>query len=332
MEKNGFSLLVVPRGNEARGVREFRLSGTGIISMLAGVLFLGIVFTAMAVTYGSSLVDQVGYLRLQRENQVLRTQLDEMNQAVVNISAQMDVVAERDEVLRLMAEMDPLADEIRQAGVGGSYRDFDSELLLITGSTGALARDTQSRLSQLSREMKLEIESLLDIDARFSESETFLLGWPSITPIDRALYRTRMSSAFSIRDDPLEPSRRRFHAGNDWAAAQGTPVRATADGIVIAWHDGDAPGYLYGFGNYVRLEHASGLQTFYGHFESLHPRVKGSGSVKRVKRGDVIGYVGKTGRSQGYHLHYAVIKDGREVNPWHFYYDDRTDQALGIRK
>jgi len=330
MKRKGFSLLVVPRGNEARGVREIRLSGTGIISSLAGTLFLAVLFVAMAVTYGSSLIDQVGYLRLQRENQVLRTQLEDMNQAVTNISAQMDVIAERDEVLRLMAEMEPLADEIRKAGVGGNYRDFDGELLFITGNMGALARDTQSRLNQLSREMKLEIESLLEIDARFAESEEYLLGFPSIVPIDRTLYRTRMSSAFSMRDDPLDPSRRAFHYGNDWAAAQGTPVRATADGIVIDRRGDVTTTSRYGFGNFVRVEHASGLQTFYGHLDGLHPRV--TGTRARVKRGDVIGYVGKTGKSSGYHLHYAVIEDGREINPYWYYHDDRTDQALGKKK
>ncbi|MFC1529538.1 M23 family metallopeptidase [Gemmatimonadota bacterium] len=329
MEKNGFSLLVVPRGNEAQGVREFRLSGIGIISAAAGSLFLAVIFVAMALTYGSSLVDQVGYVRLQRENQVLRNQLEEMNQSVISISAQMDVIASRDEDLRIMAEMEPLADEIRQAGVGGSYRDFDLELLSLAGNTGAMARDTQGRLSQLSREMKLELESLLEIDARFSESETFLLGYPSITPIDQILYRTRMSSGFKMRDDPVDPSRRRFHAGNDWAAAKGTPVRATADGTIVDRKSDVNPDNRYGFGNYVRIEHASGLLTFYGHFDRLHPR---SRLGANIKRGEVIGYVGNTGYSAGYHLHYAVVKDAREINPWYFYFPDRTNQALGLKK
>jgi len=329
MEKQGFSLLVVPRGNEARGVREIRLSGTGIVSAAAGTLFLAVLFVAMALTYGSSLVDQVGFVRLQRENSILREQLDAMNATILDLTTQMDIVAERDENLRLMAEMEPLADEIRRAGVGGTYRDFDDELLFLTGNTGALARDTESRLNQLSREMKIELESLLEIDARFAESQEYLLGYPSITPIDQNLYRTRMSSAFKMRDDPLDPSRRRFHYGNDWAAAKGTPVRATADGIIVDRRGDVTTTGRFGFGNYVRIQHASGLETFYGHFDRLHPR---SRPGARVKRGDVIGYVGKTGRSHGYHLHYAVIKDGREINPWHFYFDDRTNQALGLNK
>jgi murein DD-endopeptidase MepM/ murein hydrolase activator NlpD len=177
--------------------------------------------------------------------------------------------------------------------------------------------------------MKLELESLLEIDARFEESETFLLGYPSITPIDRTLYRTRMSSAFKMRDDPIEPSRRRFHAGNDWAAAKGTPVRATADGIIVDRRSDVTTFERFGFGNYVRIDHGNGLQTFYGHFDRLHPRSKVGA---RVKRGEVIGYVGNTGRSDGFHVHYAVIKDGREINPWHFYFDDRTSDALGLKK
>jgi murein DD-endopeptidase MepM/ murein hydrolase activator NlpD len=176
--------------------------------------------------------------------------------------------------------------------------------------------------------MMLELESLLEIDARFTESTEYLLGYPSITPIDRGLYRTRMSSAFGMRDDPLNPSRRKMHEGNDWAAAKGTPVRATADGIVVDRETRYTSSSRVGFGNYVRIQHASGLQTFYGHLDRLHPR---AGSGARIKRGEVIGYVGRTGRSNGYHLHYAVInRNGQELNPWYYYFEDRKNQALGI--
>lgn len=325
MERNGFSLLVVPRGNEARGVREIRLSGTRIVSAAAIALSLSALFVAMAVTYGSSLVDQMGYQRLQRENQVLRSQLEKMNQSVLAFSTQMEVLAERDETLRLMAEMEPLADEIRQAGVGGSYRDFDSELLFIGGATGRLAMDTQTRLNQLNREAMIELESLLDIESRLSASTEFLRGYPSIWPIDETKYRVRISSAYGWRTHPVT-SLRDFHEGIDVVAPRSTPVRATADGRVDGTRDGLTQNSRYPLGNFVKLDHGNGYITYYGHLESLHPRAKNGA---RVKRGDIIGYVGKSGRTTGYHLHYEVLLNGDDVNPWYQYYMDRWDDMIG---
>lgn len=325
MERNGFSLLVIPRGNEARGVREIRLSGTRIVSAAAIALFLSALFVAMAVTYGSSLVDQRGYRRLQRENQVLRTQLEKMNQSVLAFSNQMDVIVEQDEVLRLMAEMEPLGDEIRQAGVGGSYRDFDIELLFLGGATGRLAMDTQTRLNQLNREAKIELESLLDIESRLSASTEFLKGYPSIWPIDETIYRNRVSSPYGWRIHPVT-GMRKFHKGNDIVAQRGTPVRATADGRVVGTKDGLTQSDRYPLGNFVKLDHGNGYVTYYGHLENLHPRSKRGA---RVTRGDIIGYVGKSGRTTGYHLHYEIQFNRENVNPWYHYFEDRWNDITG---
>ncbi len=324
MDRNGFSLLIVPRGNESRGVREFRLSASSIILTAAGIATAAVIFVAMAATYGTGLVDGVEYARLQRENQILRTQLDEMDRTVLALSDQMQVIARRDDALRMMAEMEPLAEEIRRAGVGGRL-DFNSQVLLLSSETGSRVKDVQSRLNQLNREAQLELESLLEITTRLEESEAFLLGYPSITPIDQSRYRTRMSSAFGWRDDPLYNDRR-FHWGNDWAAARGTPVRATADGrIRVAESDKSGPS-RFGFGNYVEIDHGNGYRTIYGHLDHLHARARQGATVSR---GEVIGYVGNTGRSTGYHLHYEIKFNGKEVNPWYHYYEDRLADVLG---
>jgi murein DD-endopeptidase MepM/ murein hydrolase activator NlpD len=282
---------------------------------------------AMAATYSLSLVDQVKYARLERENTILESQLVEMNGMVLNLVDQMSVIAERDDAVRSSIYLDPLPEELRKAGIGGSRRDFDREILYLSGETGRLALDTQTRISQLSRESKLELESLMQLEAALAENESFLKGFPSIRPIDPDEHYSRMTSAFGFRNHPIHQARL-FHDGNDWFAEEGTPVRATADGLIIATVN-DAKGRTTGgLGNYIRIDHGNGYTTLYGHLQGLHGRtIRG----RRVSRGDVIGYVGGTGLTTGVHLHYQIHFDGKSVNPWWFYHDDRLADATGIR-
>ncbi len=327
MSGKGVSVLFVPRDNETRGVRELRLSSRALISMAVGGIVAAVAFVAMVATYGLSLVDQVKYTRLERENQILESQLVEMNDRVLNLVDQMSVIAERDDVVRSSIYLDPLPEEFRKAGIGGSRRDFDREILYLSGETGRLAIDTQSRISQLSRESKLELESLMQLEAALAENEAFLKGFPSIRPIDPTEYYSHMTSAFGFRTHPIHRTRL-FHYGNDWFAREGTPVRATADGLVIATK-GDVKGRTSaGLGNYVRIDHGNGYTTVYGHLQDLHERAR---RERRVSRGDVIGYVGGTGLTTGVHLHYDVQFDGKSVNPWWYYHDDRMADAAGIR-
>lgn len=122
---------------------------------------------------------------------------------------------------------------------------------------------------------------------------------PSLTPIDYV----RVSSQFGLREHPVLGGRR-AHAGMDLAAPSGTPIRATADGVVHAarWNGG--------YGLFVEIEHGGDIDTRYGHMSRLNVA---EGQV--VRKGDVIGYVGSTGRSTGPHLHYEVRIDGAAVDP-----------------
>lgn len=325
MERNGFSLLLVPRGNEGHGVREFRVSGTGLVAGITAGLFAVVVFVAMTVTYGSALVNQVRFLQLQRENDILRGELVQMEESVLALRNQMDLIAERDEMVRHAAELDPIAEELRRAGVGGTRRDFDREVLLLSAGTGSTVKDTQTLINQLHREAALELESLLEIGKKLSEEEAFFNGFPSIWPIDKTKYRVRVSDAYGNRTHPVTGAKD-FHEGNDIVAAKGTPVRATADGRIARRQDGLKKGSNFLLGNYVKIDHGNGFETYYGHLDHLHAR---SRLGAQVKRGDIIGYVGNTGRTTGYHLHYEIHNKGKDVNPWHYYYDDRWIQIFG---
>lgn len=121
------------------------------------------------------------------------------------------------------------------------------------------------------------------------------------TPIDGA----RLSSGFGMRKHPVL-GYNKMHKGVDFAAPTGTPIYAAGDGTI------DFKGRKGGYGNYIRIRHNSQLKTAYAH---MHRFAKGMGTGKRVKQGQVIGYVGTTGRSTGPHLHYEVLKNNKQVNP-----------------
>lgn len=123
---------------------------------------------------------------------------------------------------------------------------------------------------------------------------------PSLEPVKG----TRFTSGYGVRSDPFK-GRAAMHAGIDLAGPIGTPIYATADGIVgrAEWNNG-------GYGNLVEIDHGRGIQTRYGH---LSKSMVSAG--QRVKRGDLIALMGSTGRSTGSHLHYEVRIDGKAVNP-----------------
>ncbi|MFO7768879.1 MAG: peptidoglycan DD-metalloendopeptidase family protein [bacterium] len=326
--REGFSLLLVPRGTDARHKREIRLSGTQLVLLTAGLLGALLAFVAMAASFGYVMVDQVRYHTLERENRVLRAELDQMNEQVLSLADQMSVIAQRDEAVRLAAELDPIAEDLRQAGIGGSHRDFNRDVLMLAGETGGMTRELQGRINRLLREAKLESESLLEVEARLAESESFLTGYPSIFPIDQTRYRTWVTSPFGWRSDPLYGTRR-FHEGNDVGAAHGTPIRATADGIVAGWENGVEGFQRIGLGNFIRIDHQNGYVTSYGHMARVAPGIR---KGVRVKRGQVIGYVGRTGRAAGTHLHYEITYNDQPVNPFYHYYTDRVADATGRKQ
>ena len=121
------------------------------------------------------------------------------------------------------------------------------------------------------------------------------------TPIDGA----RMSSGFGMRRHPVL-GYNKMHKGVDFAAPRGTPIYAAGDGVI------EKAGRLGGYGKYIRIRHNGSLKTAYAHMKGY---AKGMKPGKRVKQGDVIGYVGTTGRSTGPHLHFEVLRNGKQVNP-----------------
>ena len=137
--------------------------------------------------------------------------------------------------------------------------------------------------------------------------ESLLTSIPTIQPVS-SLDLKRMASGYGYRIDPFT-KKRTMHWGMDFSAKTGTPIYATGDGKISR-----ADNRAVGFGNHVRIDHGFGYTTIYAHMSKIEVR-RGN----RVKRGDLIGYVGSTGRSVAPHLHYEIVKDGKKINPINFY-------------
>ena len=136
---------------------------------------------------------------------------------------------------------------------------------------------------------------------------------PAVIPV-REIDIKYISSYFGYRDDPIYEIRK-FHKGIDFSANIGTDVIATGDGVVTDVHKVSMGGY----GKYIEIDHGFSYSTLYAHMNSIYV-VKG----QKVKRGQIIGSVGNTGKSSGPHLHYEVHKDGEAINPINYFYNDIT--------
>ena len=178
-------------------------------------------------------------------------------------------------------------------------------LLLTSSVAPALAQDGQSSPNvQAVAQFQSLFQSWKKLDAinTVNATSSGAISIPSIQPIANFTF----TSAFGVRSDPFRGSAA-MHAGIDLSSPSGTPIYATADGVI------NRAEWFGGYGNMVEIDHGKGIATRYGHMSRIVAR-----SGDRVKRGELIGYVGSTGRSTGNHLHYEVRIDGHAVNPMPF--------------
>jgi murein DD-endopeptidase MepM/ murein hydrolase activator NlpD len=173
-----------------------------------------------------------------------------------------------------------------------------------------LVSSIRSDLQNLSNRITAQEKSYKQINNLINNKEKLIAATPAIQPVSN-LDLNRIASGFGYRIDPIYKTIK-MHAGLDFTAPQGTPIYATADGRVrlAGFSDG-------GYGNHVIISHGYGYETLYGHMVRIKAR-----AGQHVKRGELIGYVGSTGKSTGPHLHYEVHKNGNKLDPVYFFYND----------
>ena len=242
---------------------------------------------------------------LSRELENYKIRYDLLNKKIDEIDEVLASVAERDNNLyRVYFNTSPIPDEQRKAGFGGVNRYQELEGF----NNSALVINTSKRVDVISKELAIQSKSLDEILKLAKDKNKLLSAIPAIQPIKNENLR-QMASGFGYRTDPFTKAKK-FHAGMDFSAKSGTPIFATGDGVVDR-ADNTASGY----GNHIVLKHGFGYETLYGHLSKYNVK-----RGQRVKRGDIIGYVGSTGRSEAPHLHYEVHQNDNVVNPLNFYY------------
>lgn len=250
-------------------------------------------------------------LTLQREVKQYETYFQILNKKMQQMEEVLANIQDRDNnIYRLYFEAAPIADEQRKSGFGGVNRYEHLEKY----NNSDLLINTTKRLEILQKQLVVQSKSLDEITYLAREKEKLLAAIPAIQPIQNKDL-TRMASGYGWRTDPFTKARK-FHNGMDFTAPQGTPIYAAGDGVITR-ADGNAAGY----GEHIRIDHGYGYVSLYAHLSKYNVRVG-----QKVKRGDIIGFVGNTGRSQAPHLHYEVLKDGEHINPVHFYYGSLTTE------
>lgn len=277
------------------------LKQLGAVTVIAGTLLLLL----------SLFFDTPGERQQKRENKQLLLQYELLNKKLERMEATMNDIKERDDnIYRLIFGAEPVPTSIRDAGFGGVNRYKELE-----GYTNSeLVIETARKLDKLLKKMYVQSESYDEVIQLAEEKEIFLASIPAISPIaDKDL--TRFASGYGYRIHPIYRTRK-MHTGIDLTAPTGTEIYATGDGKVIK--AGYTPG---GYGKRVLVDHGFGYKTLYAHMSDINVRVG-----QKVKRGDVLGEVGNTGRSTAPHLHYEVRKNNRTENPVNYYYNDLTPE------
>ena len=280
-----------------------------VLGFMASALVTALIFVSIAFRYVDSPKEKL--LREQYEN--VSEKYDDLISHVGKLDRQMTELEKRDnDVYRSIFEANPIPDSARVKAM-----EKQKEIVLVQSmDQQGLFGSIGSTINNISRRMAFQDKSFTEIQGFVRNKEVLLASTPAIQPVSNKDLN-RIASGFGYRIDPVYKTVK-MHAGLDFAAPQGTPIYATANGTVSpAGNTGD------GYGNHVVINHGYGYETLYGHMFKVKAR-----AGQKVKRGEIIGYVGSTGKTTGPHCHYEVHKNDRPVDPVYFFYNDLTPEQF----
>jgi murein DD-endopeptidase MepM/ murein hydrolase activator NlpD len=285
------------------------------VKLLRVFAFLATAFvTAAIITYFAfRFIGSPYEKQLRAENDELEYALQKLNDQVKAISQQMATLEKRDnDVYRSIFEAQPIPDSIRALEA-----EKAKEIAKVEGlSEGRLIFAIDTTIRKLKARIEAQKKSYKELTNLVENKESLLAATPAIQPVSNQDLN-RIASGYGYRIDPVYKTIK-LHAGLDFAAPQGTPIYATADGTVKVSGFSDG-----GYGNHVVINHGYGYETLYGHMVRIKVR-----NGTKVKRGEVVGYVGNTGKSTGPHCHYEVRKNGQKLDPVYFFYNDLSPQQF----
>ncbi len=288
-------------------VTPLRVTLLRIFAFISTAIVSGLIVVAVAFRFLDSPKEKMMKLQLERAEYLNKVYADRYGE----LDERLRQLEKRDnEVYRTVFEAQPLPDSMR-------IRQLEKrkEMQILAGmDSEELTAGIAQKLSGIYNRIISQERSYKEIEKMVKNKERLLASTPAIQPLSNKDL-DRVSSGFGYRIDPLYKTVK-FHPGLDFTAPQGTPVYATADGIVrVAGNLGN------GYGNHIIIDHGYAYNTLYGHLFRLKAK-----RGQSVKRGEVIGYVGNTGKSTGPHLHYEVIKGKKHLDPIYFFYNDLTPE------
>lgn len=297
MPDDSYTLLVVP--NSRKSVKRISLS-TNFLLGLAGILSVVLlVFVYFAFDYIYIQTEKMELARLRKQTKEQKAQIDGLIAKVDNFSAKMEDLRQFDKKIRIIANLENRKDREQVLGIGGPTPSENRIADKLKADNRTLIESINKNVDQLTKDASKQQRSFTELLEFLKRQKSIMAATPSIWPVTGWV-----TSEFGSRVSPFTRSRE-VHTGMDIATRYGTPVKAPADGIVS-----ESDYQTSGMGISVKIEHGNGISTWYGH---LSKAAVSKGTA--VKRGDLIGYVGTSGRSTGSHLHYGVYLNGVAVNP-----------------
>ena len=249
--------------------------------------------------------------KLKLEIQNLTSQYEVIDKNMKQVEIVLDEIQDRDDnIYRVIFEADPIPTSIRKQGFGGVNR-YEKLLGL---SNSELMINTSKKIDQLTKQLYLQSKSFDEVIDLAKNKSNMLASIPAIQPVANKDLK-RMASGYGYRIHPIYKTRK-MHYGMDFSAKTGTEIYSTGDGVVSKVKRSKR-----GYGNYVKINHGFGYETLYAHMSKYIVK-KG----QKVKRGEIIGFVGNSGISTAPHLHYEVRKDNKKINPLNFYYNDLSPE------
>ena len=272
-----------------------------------------IVTSAIISYFAFQFIGSPGEKILKAQNDRLKTNYENLSDEVKSLEQQMAELEKRDNtVYRSIFEAKPIPDSIRVKAM-----EKEKEIAKVARMEDyEVVASIQKTLTTLANRIMAQKNSYVELAGLMKNKEKILAATPAIQPVSNKELN-RIASGFGYRIDPVYKTVK-MHAGLDFAAPQGTPIYATANGRVkIA---GNSSG---GYGVHVVIDHGYGYETLYGHMVRVKSR-----PGQNVTRGEIIGYVGTTGKSTGPHCHYEVHKNGNKIDPIYFFYNDLSPQQF----
>mgnify|MGYP001320510840 CR=1 FL=1 len=281
------------------------------VKRFLSVVAMGTVFSSVVLLLAYNFFNSPKEKMLEREIEQYKLQYEILNERMERVNKVLSDIESRDDNLyRVIFEAEPLPSSVRSASYGGSDRyakleGYDNSKLIV---------ETTQKLDVLSRRLYVQSKSYDEVLEMAKNKSQMMACLPAIMPIKNGV--DKICSGFGYRLHPIYKTLH-LHTGIDIISPRGTPVYATGDGVVST----PSGNSLTGYGINVVINHGYGYQTLFGHLSK-----KFVTEGQKIKRGQLIGYVGSTGMSTAPHLHYEVWKSGTKINPVNYFYNDLSSE------